>query len=474
MNARAWGVLGVALVVLSGGHGAAQPIPVQAVTVPFETAAFLSLATGDVTGYAFVLIEMPSNGILIGIPPHLVYIPSQGFLGTDWVAFAATSPEGVLHLGTVKILVLGRGEEMAMPVLLGDGELVFSGPAFATDRYRFAVGLQQRFRYFEQSLRATWTDVGFVSWVGTTRVELEGSVPSQWRLPITSTMTFDPTIPGLSSWVVDARTTLLGATWISTFFYSGTDPQTGSYISLQAQGTVGAFEFDALTEFVTLTPTFGRLRLNLRGPWICERCPTKWELGFLQTKAGFEHLTFLIKDVEIPCPVCVGIQILFDTKVTFTVHEKRIEPALRIGSGFVGCVRPYVALPTPSDPFGFTGIELYGMEVRCDTVGGYSLRLATSFNPTKDSAVTGDGRFFELWQLEGPVVPCCGNPGRFQITAYFKRETNGLFGLGMVNAVVFFPLSRELLVNVGLKTGEVEPAPSTKTWVLTVGWRGIW
>jgi len=471
MRIRAWGLVLAALVV---SWGCAQPILVQVVTVPAEATALFSLATGDVTGYAFAIIEVPSHGILIGVPPNLIYIPREGFSGTDWVAFAATAPDGLLQIGTVKILVLGPTDEMSMPALLSDGEFVLSGPAVAVDRYRFAVGLQQRFRFFEQLVRATWTDAGFVSLVGTTRFQLEGSVPSVWRLPITSTLSFDPTIPGLSSWVVDARTTLVGATWASTFFYSGISPESDSYISLQAQGMVGDYSFDTLAEFVTLTPTFGKLRLTLKGPWICEGCPTVWETEFLQTKEGFGYLSFLIKDIPIPCSFCGDIRVLFETKVTFEVDEKRVEPALRIGSAFVGCIRPYVALPTPHSPFGFSGIELYGVEIRCDSIGGYSLRLATSFNLAKDSAVTGDGRFFELWQLEGPVVPCCGNPGRFQMTAYFKRGTGNLFGLGMGNMVVFLPLSRELLVNIGLKIGEVEPAPSTKTWVLTVGWRGLW
>jgi hypothetical protein len=470
MNARAAGVLPLAL-ALGCGIAYAQPIPVQVVTVPFESTALFSLATGDVTGYAFVILEMPSNGILLGIPPHLIYIPRPGFSGTDWITFAATSPQGLLELGTVKILVLRPEEQMSMPALLAEGEFVFSGPAFAIDRHRFVFGLQQRFRYFEQSLRGTWTDAVFTSFVATTRVELEGTVPSPWRLPITSTLNFDPTIPGLSSWTVDARTTVLGATWVYTFFYSGTDPQTRSYATLQVQGKIGAFTFDSLTKFVSLTPTFGEQRLLLRGPWICEGCPTAWELEFLHTKAGFRYLSFLIRDVEIPCPACAGMQVLFDTRATFTVDEKKIEPALRIKSSFVACVRPLVSLVTPVTGVGLEGIELYGMEIRCDVVGGYTLRLVTSFDPRRDSTVTGDPRFFELWQLEGPVVPCCGHPGRFQISAYFKRGSENLFGLGMWNVIIYFPLSREFLVNIGLKLGEVDTG---KTWILTVGWRGLW
>lgn len=463
------GVVGAVVV----GHGQPTIIPIQVVTVPFGATALFSLAVGDVTGYTFVILEMPAHGILLGIPPDLIFIPRPGFSGTDWISFAVTSPEGILDLGTVKILVLGPLETMSPPVFLPEGELVFSGPTYSVDSYRFAFTVQQRFQYFEQSLRATWTHAGFTSFSAVTRLEIEGTWPSPWRLPITSTLDFDPTIPGLRSWTVDARTTILGTTWASTFYFSGTDPQTSSYATFQVQGTVGAFSFDSRTKFVTLTPTFGEQRLLLKGPWICEGCPTKWELEYLHTKAGFGHLGVLVKDVAIPCPGCGGLQTFFDLKVTFTVDEKTVEPTLRIVSGLVACVKPFVALATPASGFGLEGIDLYGIEIKCEVPGGYTLRLATSFNPLKDSAVTGDLRFFELWQLEGPVVPCCGNPGRFQLSAYFKRGSGTLFGFGMGNLILYFPVSRELVLNVGLKFGEVDPLDPTKTWILTTGWRGV-
>lgn len=474
MKSTGWVLLAVLFLAVGGSlFGNDGPVVTQVITVRQGAAALFSVATGDVTDYAFVILQAPANGILIGVPPHLVYIPRDGFWGNDWMSFAATSPAGVLQIGTVKILVLGTEEGMAMPALLSEGELVFSGPTFAVDSYRLVFTLQQRFRYFEQSLRATWTDVGFTSFVGATRIELEGSAPSPWRLPIVSTLAFDPTLPGLSSWTVEARTDLVGATWIYTFFFSGTDPEASSYTTFQVQGTVSPFTFDALTRFESLTPTFGSTRLIVKGPWICVGCPTNWELEFLQTKAGFGHLSLLVKDIEIPCSVCAGLRILLDTKVTFTTVDKTVEPALRIASVVTACVKPLVALPTGTSWFGLEGIEVYGFEIRCD-LAGYSLRLATSFNEARDSAVTGDLRFFELWQLEGPVVPCCGNPGRFQLTAYFVRGSGNLFGFGMGNVVIYFPLSREVLVNLGLKVGMVDPLDPTKTWILTTGWRGIW
>jgi hypothetical protein len=469
---RAFRIISVAALALVAVSGVAAEAPLQVVFVLFDAPTQFLLAEGDLD-VAYTILQLPAHGMLVGIAPHLTYTPNPGFSGTDWVHYLVQTGTGQWDFGTVQLVVLAPGVTMSPFVFTSEGELVWSGAAVVPERYRFVFGIQARFTYFEQVLRATWTDVGFTSFVGTTRIEFEGTWPSPWRLPITSTLDFDPTVPGLRSWTVDARTTALGATWIYRFFFSGTAPQTGSYATFQVQGTVGAFTFDNTLKYVTLTPTFGENRLILKGPWICEGCPTNWELEFLQTKAGFDHLSFLVKDVEIPCPGCGGIQTFFDVEITYTVDTKTVEPALRVVSDWVACVRPFVSLLTPTGGLGIEGVDLFGFEIRCEIPGGYTLRLATSFNPLRDSAVTGYAQFFELWQVEGPVVPCCGSPGRFQLSTYFQRAGGTLFGFGMANMILHFPLSREVLINVGLMIGDVDPLDPTKRWILTTGWRAI-
>ncbi|HPD06347.1 MAG TPA: hypothetical protein PLC08_00475 [Candidatus Bipolaricaulis sp.] len=473
---RAFRIMGIAAAVLMAFSGWAADAPLQVVFVPFDTPTLFVLATGD-QDLAYTILELPTQGVLVGIPPYLTYIPRPGFSGTDWVHYLVQTDQGQWDLGTVQLVVFSPGAPMSPFVFTSEAELGWSGPTFTLNSYRFVFGVQARFAYFEQALRATWTDAGFTSFVGTTRIELEGSWPSPWRLPVTSTLEFVPTVPGLKHWTLNASTTLLGATWSSTFYFSGTDPESGtnpeldSYTTFQVQGTVGPFSFDSRVKFLTLTPTFGEYRLLVKGPWICTGCPTKWEAEYLQKKSGFDYLSFLVKDVEIPCPGCGTIQTFFDIKATFTVAEKTIEPTLRVSSGFVACVRPLVALATPATGL-LSGFDLYGIEIKCELASGYTLRLATAFDPRWDSSVTGYAQFFELWQLEGPVVPCCGNPGRFQLSAYFGRESGSLFGLGMGNIILYFPVSREVLVNVGLKLGEVDPGDPTK-WILTVGSKGL-
>lgn len=465
-------VVGVVASGLVGWAGQVPSAPVQVVFVSPGVPAPFVLGEGD-PQLLYTLLERPAHGILVGIPPILTYIPDPLFSSTDWVHYLVQTPAGEWDLGAVQLVVLRPGTTIGPFTLISEGEFVWSGPSFAWDGYRLALEVQGWFSGFEQSVRASWTDISFTSLVSRTSIALEGTWPSVWRLPITSTLDFDPSVPALRSWTVDARTTVVGATWIATFYYSGTEPQTGSYVALQVQGDIGSIRFDSRTTFVSLTPTFGEQRLTLRGPWICEGCPTNWELQFAQSKAGFEHLYLFVKDIEIPCPGCSPVRTSFDLKVTFTVDEKMLEPALRVSSGFVACVKPLVALAMPDDGFGLIGFDLYGIEIKCDVPPGYALRLLTSFDPPKDLLVTGYSQFFELWQLEGPVVPCCGNPGRFQISVYFKRGAGTLLGFGMGNIVLYFPVSREVLVNVGLKGGEVDPADPGKTWILTTGWKAL-
>lgn len=466
---RVAGLIATFVMTLAGWSANA---PMQVVFVSFNSSALFILAEGD-PAIAYSILELPSQGALVGIPPNLTYIPRPGFFGTDWVHYLVQTDTGQWDLGTVQLVVLSPGTTMSPFVLTSEGEITLSGPAFSVDSYRLVFGLQARFTYFEQALRATWTSTGFTSFVGTTRIELQGTWPSPWILPITSTLDFDPAIPGLKHWTLNASTTLLGARWSYTFFFSGTNPEPDSYTTFQVQGTVTPFSFDSLLKFVTLTATFGEYRLIVRGPWICTGCPTNWEAEFLQTKSGFDHLSLLVKDVVLPCPGCGTIQTFFDIRITYTTEEKRLDPSLRVVSDWAACLRPFISLSTPSGSFGLQGLSVDGFEIKCEVLGGYSLRLVTSFNPLKDSQIIGYIQFFELWQLDGPVVPCCGNPGRFQLSAYFSRGGGTLFGAGMWHAIVFFPVSREVLVNVGLRLGEVDPLDPAKTSILTLGWKGL-
>jgi len=472
------GFAAVALVVIFGAS--AWALEYNAFQVVFvrsgvSTPVILAIGTPEELGNIdFMIVEGPKFGVLLGIPPSLVYIPQPNFYGTDWISFFIVQKltGQIIDAGTVQLRVLGPAE-LFSTAFRWEGSITFSGPAFAMDAYRFVFGFYARSDFLDSRAQAVWDMSGFSQFDLTAKIELEGAWPEAWRLPITSTLTFAPTTLSLTSWTVDARTTLLGWNFAYYFYYSGMAPEANSYATFTVDGAIERITFSSRLKYATLTPTFSEWFLTLRGPWLCQDCPIKWELEFVQKKLGFDHLSFTVKNVPIPCPGCGVVQTYMDIKVTFSAEQKSVEPSLGISAGLVVCVRPLLSLLTPSEGFGISGLAIYGVEIRCALPGGYKGRFATSFDPNKDSAVTGYTRFFEVVQLEGPVVPCCGAPGWWQISLYFERGSGKLFGLGMSDVNLYIPISREILVNVRLQTGLVDPSNPAKTWVLTTGWKAL-
>lgn len=454
---------------------ALEYFPINIIFVRPEPPAPVVLAVGtpeELATLQFIIVEPPKHGVLLGIPPELIYIPQPSFRGTEWVTFLVQKEGALLDVGTIQLRVMGPMDTIS-PAFRFEGTLTFSGPAFTWETYNFIFGTYARFQYFDLQALATWTPAGFASFQTVSKIELEGSWPVAWRLPITSTLTFNPSVLSLSSWTLDARTTLLGWNLSWYFFYSGSDPEGSSYSTFTTFGSVEEISVESRIKFATLTPTFAEWFLKLRGPWICENCPIKWELEFLQTKAGFDHLSFLMRDIPTPCFVCGDLKTFLDVKVTFTASSKTLEPALRLVSGLVACLRPFISLVTPENTLGVAGLDVYGVELRCDFSESYKARFATSFDPEKDAAVTGYPQFFEVMQFEGPVTPCCGSPGWWQVFLYFSRTSGKVFGLAMGDVNLYMFISREVIVNVRLQAGLVDPSDPAKSWKLTFGWKSL-
>ncbi len=448
----------------------------QVVFVKPDTPTPVILAAGtpeELETVRFVIVEPPKYGVLFGIPPELVYVPNPGFLGMDWISFLVQNVSGqLLDFGMVQLRIL-RPEPVFSPAFRLEGMFTLSGPAVTLESYSFVSGLYNSFQYFNVDLLAGWNQTGFTNFQAVGRAELEGTWPAPWRLPVTSTLTFNPSTLSLTSWTVDANTMALGWRFSYFFYYAGTDPQTSSYSVFSAFGSLGDVSLTSRTKFATLRPTFSEQVLILRGPALCPDCPYVWEAEYVHKKTGFDRLSLTLRGLPIPCPGCGALQTYLDLKVTFAPGEKRVEPTLRLMAGFVACVRPFVSLLTPPSGLGVVGVEVWGMEIRCDLPGGYKGRFATSFNPSRDASVTGFPQLFEVIQLEGPAKPCCGSPGWWQLSFYFRRSSGYLLGLARSDVVLYFPISREVLLHVHLKSGLVDPSDPTTTWELTLGWKSL-
>jgi hypothetical protein len=98
--------------------------------------------------------------------------------------------------------------------------------------------------------------------------------------------------------------------------------------------------------------------------------------------------------------------------------------------------------------------------------------MATSFNSAKNSSVTGQMDYFEMFMISGRTMSCCGAPGTWQISTYFQSDHSTLFDWGMtlfkldMGLTDQFSASTEIAIRSGMFT---EP-----TLELTFGWTARW
>jgi|Deesub1362B_J571_1020462.scaffolds.fasta_scaffold01832_2 hypothetical protein len=160
-------------------------------------------------------------------------------------------------------------------------------------------------------------------------------------------------------------------------------------------------------------------------------------------------------------------------KITFTPDTKEVSPALRVSSEWTkGCIKPHISLGMAKERFGLDAIYFYGIEVRCEFVNGILGKSVTSFDPDKDSSLTGDEYFFEYWRFEGPMVGCYGDTRRWQITLCFSRGRDFLFGFSELISIFNFSRFQGFTVNFDVKTGIADPIDLTETWLMHFGWQG--
>jgi hypothetical protein len=444
----------------------------------------LATATGrDLDKYTFAVLRGPQNGSLQGTPPNLLYVPKKGFTGTDEVIFYTADPRGEKTLGNIWIVVLSKEEEMSPPGFGYTGELAFSGPGFTVESWLFKPTLFLHLPYFDQTVKGIWTlDEGFTSFSSDTSLKLRGDFPSDWTMPITMSVKFDPEVPAFKSASLKAYTTISGI-YLGWYFYlAGDEPQTNSYSTFQLKWKAGDISFSSYTRFITLSPSLGEERLTISGRYPYDDSYLRWGASLSFTKgAGFNNAVFTLQDIPIPCELCKLFSLYLDLKATFSVSDKTIAPSLRLVSGFTGCVQPLVEYMSPTSGFGIEGIKVYGVRIRCDLPGGQRLILASSFDPDPDHLyncrVTGYCDFFETARLEGPIFPCCGNPGWWETAFYFQPPElvpDRLFGLALSHFSLWFPITKEITWHFALDVGLVDPDDPSVTYRVTVGWRGLW
>ncbi len=456
------------------------PPPTQSLIVSFNEAGEILLCDPEMASkFAFEILVPPEHGTLSGTPPRLVYTPDEGFYGEDSfrVAVYDAKTEELLEEIYVDVKVLGPGGLLSPPSFTWNAKVIFSGPSFTIEKTQFDLRFTSKFYYFDTELFAKVEDNVFSSFIATLRYTIELLADTtEIEIPLGLTSEFDPTIPSLKSWTANVSIPVLDFTLDYRFYFDGGTPE-NSYGLFTLTGTLDEMSLTLRVRFGGLTIEFSDLNLLIRGEAVslgCGFCDFTWELNLAFSKEdGFQSLSFTFNDLPVPCGLCGEVSIYTSLKITFTPDAKDVVPTLRVSTDWIeGCIKPYIALETATEGFGLEAIYLYGIELKCEFANEIEGKFVTSFDPEKDTALTGDAAFFEYWRFEGPVVGCCGDTGRWQITLYFSRGTDFLFGFSKSKVIIHFPLFQGFTVRFGAETGLVDPTDPAKTWRVEFGWQG--
>ncbi|MCR4392047.1 MAG: Ig-like domain-containing protein [Candidatus Acetothermia bacterium] len=394
----------------------------------------------------FTIMSAPSQGTLDGdlarviyADPNLarvrlVYTPKPGFVGTDTFVYSVTDPFGFFATAVVRIDV--TRPPALPPTLSGVWELgvTFRNTAPVVSLSKAALTLFYKYDVFSLEASATWTDTGW------TALAFVVGFPLGTAATVRSVLAFDPTGPSFTYWQTDTRFRLFELDLTHTVYLTG-DPST-TYTQVAIQGAVDDLSFTSTTKFRIDPLEFVEETLTTRWTWA--DCDLTFAGRLRMTKEGFDRFSVTAGDVAIPGFQYPSLGLYFRVEVGFTTQTKEVVPTLVIKSDWVCCVRLLTNVVTEDTTI--SGIAFYGFEMRTELEGGVEVRTATSFVDEKNAAVTGYCDYFEVWWFSGPILPCCGSPGRWQIGTYFD-DRGRLFGWGMTRIVLDFALGDSVRVS---------------------------
>jgi len=430
----------------------------------------------------FVILDGPTHGLIIGdlievryAGPHdalvdVTYVPATGFVGTDYVTISVIDPFDETASGTTTIQI-DVEEQRLVGLLSGswDTSLTFNVQTFSVTAFRTKLTEVYRIGQLVVQGTATWkygtADKIFDS------LRFQADFPLGDVIKVSSTLAFDPNASTLFDyWRTTTSFSIFDISFNHTFYLAAS--QTDSYQTLTAWGTVGDVRYNNTVTFDMNEDygfCFSRENLSLSWTW----CDLQVSSTLSITDAGFQSVTLSASDYPIPGLVVPGFGLYLDLALRFTPTSKTLTPTFRLKTAWIDCIQLMTTLETSGDlDTSINGFSIYGIKLKQALGDGITIQMATSFDNTKNSSVTGQSNYFELFLLSGRTTSCCGVPGTWSVATYFACSSTQLFDWGMTLFKLNMGLSDQFSAStqIAIRSGtSTEP-----TLELTFGWTARW
>ena len=224
----------------------------------------------------------------------------------------------------------------------------------------------------------------------------------------------------------------------------------GTFLNWQFRYTLSPWTVTADFGDCGVGVSFRRLSVAASALPFC--CGLTYDASFAFTKAGFESLTFTLKNLPLFCCALTA-----DLAVKFTPEAKTVtvKPAW---PGIRGCFTVYGDVIYQGTTL--QGLVLYGFEIVC-SVGNVKLRSVTAFDPDKVEDLTDVTFYAGEWEYLGLTYTgtgCCG--GNLGFTSEFWFGGSGLlFDLQRLKATLEVPLSANILIFTKTQLDLSKPSP---------------
>ena len=436
----------------------------------------------------FVILEGPVYGVLIGdltdiqyTGPHdavveVTYIPADDFVGTDLVTVTVIDPFDESATGTTTIQIDVEAQRL-VGLLSGswDTEFTFNVQTFGFTAFRTRLTEVYRIGQLVVQGIADWKfDTAGSNNLIFDSLRFQADFPLGEVIKVRSTLAFDPEVANIADmfdyWRTTTSLSAFDISFTHTFYL--TRPQTSSYQTLAARGSVGDVTYNNTVTFDMVDGCgfcFSQEKLQLSWTW----CDLQVRSTLNITDDGFQSVTVKASDYPIPGFVVPNFGLYLDLSLAFTPTSKTFTPTLKLKTAWVDCIQVLVALETSGSlNTSIDGFSIYGIKLQQTLPDGIRIQMATSFDSAKNGSVTGQTDYFEMFMISGRTMSCCGIPGTWSVATYFASASAELFDWGMtlfklnMGLSDAFSASTELVVRSGTFGDPILE--------LTFGWTARW